>query len=52
MRINTIDNLRGIAFILMVFQHIFYFYDVSMNYKTSYSSNITIALYPKIIFPQ
>ena len=38
MRINTIDNLRGIAFILMVFQHIFYFYDVSMNYTTSYSS--------------
>jgi len=37
MRINTIDNLRGIAFILMVFQHIFYFYDVSMNYTTSYS---------------
>jgi uncharacterized membrane protein len=23
----------------MVFQHIFYFYDVSTNYKTSYSSN-------------
>lgn len=44
MRINTIDNLRGIAFILMVIQHIFYFYDVSMNYKTSYSSIDFIAL--------
>ena len=44
MRINTIDNLRGIAFILMVIQHIFYFYDVSMNYTTSYSSIDFIAL--------
>lgn len=32
----TIDNLRGIAFLLMVFQHVFYFYDVSTNYSTSY----------------
>ena len=32
----TIDNLRGIAFLLMVFQHIFYFYDVSTNYSTNY----------------
>ena len=44
MRINTIDNLRGIAFILMVIQHIFYFYHVSMNYTTSYSSIDFIAL--------
>jgi uncharacterized membrane protein len=44
MRINTIDNLRGIAFILMLIQHIFYFYDVSMNYTTSYSSIDFIAL--------
>lgn len=44
MRINIIDNLRGIAFILMVFQHIFYFYDVSMNYTTSYSSIDIVAL--------
>jgi uncharacterized membrane protein len=34
----TIDNLRGIAFLLMVFQHIFYFYDVSTNYTTNYRS--------------
>ena len=34
----TIDNLRGFAFILMVFQHIFYFYDVSQNYTTNYSN--------------
>jgi uncharacterized membrane protein len=32
----TIDNLRGIAFLLMVIQHVFYFYDVSTNYSTSY----------------
>jgi len=32
----SIDNLRGIAFLLMVFQHIFYIYDVSTNYTTSY----------------
>jgi len=44
MNIILIDNLRGIAFILMVIQHIFYFYDVSMNYKTSYSSIDFIAL--------
>jgi uncharacterized membrane protein len=38
-RIVIIDNLRGIAFLFMVFQHIFYFYDVSTNYQTSYSKN-------------
>jgi len=32
----SIDNLRGIAFLFMVFQHVFYFYDVSNDYKTSY----------------
>ena len=32
----SIDNLRGIAFLLMIFQHIFYFYDVSTNYTTNY----------------
>lgn len=41
-RIVIIDNLRGIAFLFMIFQHIFYFYDVSTNYKTSYSSNIVV----------
>ena len=34
----TIDNLRGFAFLLMVFQHIFYFYDVSTNYTTHYAN--------------
>lgn len=34
----TIDNLRGIAFLLMLFQHVFYFYDVSTNYSTNYRS--------------
>jgi len=38
-RIVIIDNLRGIAFLFMVFQHLFYFYDVSNNYETSYSKN-------------
>jgi len=31
-----IDNLKGIAFLLMFIQHIFYFFDVSNNYSTSY----------------
>jgi uncharacterized membrane protein YcfT len=37
MRINTIDNVRGIAFILMVIYHSLYFYDI--NKKTSLCSN-------------
>lgn len=41
-RLNYIDNLRGIAFIFMIIQHIVYFYDVSNNYKTSYAKNILI----------
>lgn len=41
-RITYIDNIRGIAFILMVIQHIFYFYDVSMNYETNISKNILV----------
>ena len=35
----TLDNFRGIAFILMFIYHIFYFNDVSNNYTTSYSQN-------------
>ena len=42
MRNNSIDNLRGIAFIFMIIHHIFYLYDVTNNYKTNYSSNILI----------
>ena len=38
-RLIILDNLRGIAFLYMLFQHLFYFYDVSTNYKTSYSNN-------------
>ena len=38
-RTITLDNFRGIAFILMFIFHLFYFYDVSNNYKTSYSQN-------------
>ena len=42
-RLIILDNLRGIAFLYMVFQHLFYFYDVSTNYKTSYSNNDIVA---------
>ena len=41
-RLNYIDNLRGIAFLLMIIQHIFYFYDLSNDYKTSLSKNMLI----------
>ena len=39
MRLLLIDSLRGFAFILMFIQHLFYFYDVSNYYRTSYSNN-------------
>lgn len=42
-RLNYIDNIRGIAFILMVIQHIFYFYDVSMYYSTNFSHNMFVS---------
>jgi uncharacterized membrane protein len=38
-RIFFLDNLRGIAFILMVIHHIFYLYDVNNNYNTSFAKN-------------
>lgn len=41
-RILLIDNMRGLAFLLMVIQHIFYFNDVANNNKTKYSNNIII----------
>ena len=41
-RYNIIDNLRGIAFIFMVIQHLFYFYDVSNDYQTKLSENFII----------
>ena len=41
-RINTVDNLRAIAFIFMMIHHCFYFYDVSNNYKTSLAKNIFV----------
>jgi len=43
-RINYIDNLRGLSFILMFIQHLFYFYDVSKLYKTHLSDNFFINL--------
>ena len=42
MRYLFLDNLRGIAFIFMIIHHIFFFYDVSNDYKTSYENNIFI----------
>jgi uncharacterized membrane protein len=38
-RLYIIDNLRGIAFILMIIHHINYFYDVSNDYTTTLSQN-------------
>jgi uncharacterized membrane protein len=43
-RIEIIDNIRGIAFIFMIIQHIFYFYDVSKYYETDYASNPLISM--------
>jgi uncharacterized membrane protein len=42
MRYLFIDNLRGIAFLLMIIHHIFYFKDVSTGYSTSYADNIIV----------
>ena len=41
-RIILLDNLRGLAFIFMIIHHIFYFYDVTNNYTTSYAKNIMV----------
>jgi len=41
-RYNILDNLRGIAFIFMVIHHVFYFYDVSNDYKTGLSENSAV----------
>jgi uncharacterized membrane protein len=41
-RLLYLDNLRGIAFIFMIIHHIFYFYDVSNGYSTSYAKNIFV----------
>jgi uncharacterized membrane protein len=38
-RLLIVDNLRGIAFIFMIIQHIFYFYDLSTLYKTTTANN-------------
>jgi uncharacterized membrane protein len=43
-RIFILDNLRGLAFLFMVFQHIFYFYDLSNDYKTKTSDNELVDL--------
>jgi uncharacterized membrane protein len=42
-RYNIIDNLRGIAFIFMFIQHLFYFYDVSNDYETKFADNNIIS---------
>lgn len=38
-RYLAIDNLRGVAFIFMIIHHIFYFYDLSNGFSTSYAQN-------------
>lgn len=42
MRSKVIDEVRGIAFILMVVHHLCYFKDVSNHYQTNYSGNKVI----------
>jgi uncharacterized membrane protein len=42
MRYLFIDNLRGIAFLLMIIHHIFYFKDLSNGFITSYRDNIFV----------
>jgi uncharacterized membrane protein len=52
-RIKIIDNLRGIAFLFMILQHVFYFYDVSNDYRTLYSSIDIIyysGLFARVLF--
>jgi uncharacterized membrane protein len=39
MRIPYIDEIRGVAFTLMILHHVNYFKDVSTNYATSFASN-------------
>jgi len=39
MRMKSLDEIRGIAFILMMVHHLNYFVDVSNKYKTNYASN-------------
>ena len=43
-RLFLLDNIRGIAFIFMIIHHIFYFYDVSRNYNTSYANNKFVSI--------
>lgn len=47
-RLFLLDNIRGIAFIFMIIHHIFYFYDVSRNYNTSYANNKFVSISGKI----
>ena len=47
-RFNLIDNIRGIAFILMFIQHIFYLYDVNNAFSTSLSSHPLISYFGSI----
>ena len=38
-KLIIINEIKGIAFLLMLIHHIFYFYDVSNDYKTKLSDN-------------
>jgi uncharacterized membrane protein len=44
-RILLIDNMRGLAFLMMVVQHIPFFYDLSNNNETKYNNNIIIEFF-------
>ena len=41
-RIIALDNMRGIAFIFMIIQHLFYFYDVSNFYGTDLAKHFLV----------
>ena len=43
-KLNIINEIKGIAFVLMLIHHMFYFYDVSKDYKTQYSKNTIIQI--------
>jgi uncharacterized membrane protein len=43
-KLNIINEIKGVAFLLMIVHHIFYFYDVSNDYKTKYSKNIIVQI--------
>lgn len=43
-RVLFLDNLKGIAFLLMLIHHIYYFYDATNDYTTDGANNIFVNL--------